>query len=152
MSAWSIGADRAEVQKMGRGGDSTSEIIGRVARWIPGDILVLYAGAINSVSAEPAPPSVRLLVVFFIATPVVVLLGAFAKHKVARFDFAKAALAMLAFAIWSLSIPRSGWHQWSLVSDNPAWVTIVSVLGGLMFGLLASGIERTYSTGEYDQT
>jgi hypothetical protein len=137
---------------MGPGEDSRSDIIGRVARWIPGDILVLYAGAINWVSPEPASPSVRLLVVFFIATPVVVLLGAFAKHKVAGFDLVKAALAMLAFAIWSLSIPRSGWHQWALVSDNPGWVTIASALGGLMFGLLASGIERTYGTGEFNQT
>jgi hypothetical protein len=150
MSAWSIGADRVRAQKLS-GKDAAIEMLGRVARWIPGDILVLFAGAINWVSAEPAHPSVRLLVVFLVATPVVVVLGAFAKQDVVGFDFVKAALATLAFAIWSLSIPRSGWQEWRVVSENPGWVTTVSALGGLMFGLLASGIERKYGSGEYEQ-
>jgi hypothetical protein len=150
MSAWSIGADPVRVQKLNQDRDAASETIGRVTRWIPGDILVLFAGAINWVSAEPEHPSVKLLVLFFLATPVVVLLGAFAKRKLVGFDYVKAALAMLAFAIWSLSIPRSGWHQWPLVNDNPGWVTTASALVGLIFGLLASGVERTYA-GEYNQ-
>src|SRR5216684_6922962 len=99
MSAWSIGADRVRAQKLS-GKDAAIEMLGRVARWIPGDILVLFAGAINWVSAEPAHPSVRLLVAFLVATPVVVVLGAFAKQDVVGFDFVKAALATLAFAIW----------------------------------------------------
>jgi len=89
--------------------------------------------------------------VFLVATPVVVVLGAFAKQDVVGFDFVKAGLATLAFAIWSLSIPRSGWQEWRVVSENPGWVTTVSALGGLMFGLLASGIERKYGSGEYEQ-
>jgi membrane associated rhomboid family serine protease len=113
------------------------------------DIVVLFAAAISWVSAEPAHPSVVLLVVLVIATPTVVLLAVFAKQDFVAFDFVKAALATLAFVIWSLSVPRSGWQQWHVVSEHPGWVAAASSLGGLMFGLLASGIERKYGSGEY---
>ncbi len=149
MSAWNIGAEQVRAVKLGDKG-AASEIIGRVVLWIPGDILALYAGAVNWVSAEPSHPSVRLLQVFLAATPIVVILSAFAKRDLGKFDFVKALLASLAFAIWSLSIPRSGWQQWHVVNQNPGWVTAASALGGLIFGLLATGIERRYGSGEYN--
>ena len=148
MSAWSLGADRGAVVRLS-GEDRTKEIIGRVVRWIPGDMVVLYAGAINWVSAEPKLPSLPLLLVFIAATPVVVILGAFATRSVRRFDFVKAVLAVIAFGIWSVSVPRSGWQQFDVVRENPGWVTALSALGGLMFGLLASGMEREYGSGDY---
>src|SRR5215470_2563992 len=98
MSAWSLGADRVRAKDLSND-EATSEIIGRMTRWIPGDILVLFAGAINWISAEPAAPSVPLLLVFLAATPIVVVLAAFSKHDLAKFDLTKAVLATLAFAI-----------------------------------------------------
>lgn len=148
MSAWTIGAERVPAAKLGDKSAAT-EIIGKLARWIPGDILVLFAGAVNWVSTEPSHPSVPLLVVFWAATPCVVILSAWAKHDLKKIDSVKAFLATIAFGIWSLSIPRSGWQNWDLVSKNPGWVTGISALGGLMFGLLASGIERKFA-GEFD--
>lgn len=150
MSAWSIGADQVRAVKLSKK-EGATEILDRIVRWIPGDIVVLFAAAISSISAEPKHPSVQLLVVFLVVTPIVVVLGAFAKRKLVGFDFVKAGLATLAFAIWSLSVPRSGWQQWHMVSDNPGWVTAVSALGGLVFGLFASGIERRYGVGDYTE-
>ena len=147
MSAWGLGAIPQRPELMGD--KVASEMVGRVVRWIPGDIIVLFAAAINWISAEPARPNMTLLVVFVALTPVVVLLAAFATRGLARFDYVKAVLATLAFAIWSLSVPRSGWHQLDLVAQNPGWVTLASALGGLMFGLFASGIERRFGSGTY---
>jgi hypothetical protein len=129
------------------GDKPASEIVGRMVRWIPGDIVVLFAAAINWVSAEPEKPSMKLLILFIAATPIIVVLAAFASRAVARFDFVKAALAAIAFTIWSLSVPRSGWHELELVAQNPGWVTLVSALGGLAFALFASGIERRFGAG-----
>src|SRR5262245_30767275 len=108
MSAWSVGAIPVRAYLMGD--KPATEIVGRMVRWIPGDIVVLFAAAISWVSAEPAKPSMGLLILFIAATPVVVILGAFASRAVAGFDFVKAVLAAIAFTIWSLSVPRSGWH------------------------------------------
>lgn len=148
MSAWSIGAERVRAGVLGRK-PTAEEFVGRLTRWIPGDVLVLFASAINWVSAEPKPPSRSLLIVFLLATPIVVLLGAYSKRGVVPYDWVNALLATFAFAIWSISIPRSGWQAWPLFSSNPGWVTLASALGGLVFGLIASGIELRYGSGNY---
>jgi NADH:ubiquinone oxidoreductase subunit 6 (subunit J) len=144
MSAWSVGATRSRALLSARKPDA-GEFVSRVIRWIPGDIVVMYAAAIQWVTPEPADPSMNLLLVFMAAAGVMVILGAFATRTVERFDWIKAVLAVFAFGIWSLSVPRSGWQQLAEVADNPGLVTAASALGGVMFGLIADGIERRFS-------
>jgi hypothetical protein len=48
-----------------------------------------------------------------------------------------ALMAVVAFAIWSLAIPDSGWYDWNSVASNPGWVALIAGVGGLVFGAIA---------------
>lgn len=141
MSAWGVGASTSEVRLAT---PDAGSYVGRVVRWIPGDVVALYGAAILWVTPEPLAPSLALWWWFVAAAPVVTLAGAFATRNLKKFDAVKAALAAVAFAIWSLSVPRSGWQQLGAIAANPGWVIAASALGGVIFGLVASGIERKF--------
>src|SRR3954453_17897765 len=89
-------------------------ILDRVTKWIPGDALALYAAAVTAFASKSgAQPSVALLVVGIVACGALVLLSAFATSgSIATSAWLPAGLASGAFAIWSLSVPFSGWQRW----------------------------------------
>lgn len=127
----------------------------RVTRWIPGDVLALFAAALvvftEAGSGQTIPPgtSVILLVVFLLLTPAVVILGVWADGRPYRKgDFISAGLSILAFAIWSLAIPGTGWERLSLVQDNRQLVVVLAAAAGVVFGLFAAGLDKRLAMTE----
>ena len=58
-----------------------------------------------------------------------------------------AGLACGAFAIWTLSVPFSGWQQIDFVNENQAAVAVIAAVVGLFFGFLADGITKALAKG-----
>jgi hypothetical protein len=120
--------------------------IDNLAKWIPGDSIAVY-GAVVTAWASSHGPSVVLLILGIVFTAVLVILGAFASSgSVPGKTWLAAGLAAVAFTIWSLSIPSSGWQKWHVVNQNQALVAIVAGVLALLFGLVAQGISKKFST------
>ena len=62
-----------------------------------------------------------------------------------RTVWVSSALAAVAFAIWSLSVPMNGWQSITLIATNKGAVAVGAALAGILFGYLAEGItKRTF--------
>ncbi len=165
MSAWRIGlespepaaapATPAEARSAGsaRGGRDPRrrETLASQPSWIgsqvdAGDTLAIYVPGVTAIAASGGKPSVLLLVVMIVATPLFVLGGAFSAGKpVDRVVLTSAGLGTAAFAIWSLSVPLSGWQRWGLIADNDGSVAIGAGIVGVLFGQLADGIVKRFT-------
>lgn len=139
MSVWQLGSERTDAPTL-----MSSDIqsyIANVTKWIPGDILAIYAAGVNVLKDSPgAHPDLRWLLGMALVTPIIVLLSAWSAGQVRHEHFAKAILALFAFAIWSITIPFSGWQLWDLISQKPGFITVLAGLAGLLFGFFAEGV------------
>jgi hypothetical protein len=143
------GQDPASGGGGGQTGDekATQTVIDRVTKWIPGDVLALYATAVTAFSAGTnASPSVILLIVSIFFAGLVVLGSAFSSNgSITRHVWLPAGLAAGAFAIWSLSVPFSGWQKWHVVHDNQAAVAVVAAAAALLYTFLAEGLSKRFA-------
>jgi hypothetical protein len=122
-------------------GSAFGAIVDRLTKWIPGDTLAIYVPGVTAIAASSGKPSVLLLVVMIVVTPLFVLGAAFsARHSIDRAVLTSAVLAAIAFTIWSLSVPLSGWQKLSWISENDGSVAIGAAILGVLFGQLAEGI------------
>jgi hypothetical protein len=120
--------------------------IDRLTKWIPGDVLALYVAGVTALAAaQGARPSVALLLCFAVVALLWVPASAVPPHGgVPKRTWIPAGLAAVAFCLWTLSVPFSGWQRWSLVSDNQATVAIAAALLGIFFGFFADGVTKRY--------
>lgn len=119
-------------------------VVDKVVKWVPGDILALYAAGV--VAFDVAEPRSWLLIAAVIAAPIFLRLGAFSvggpwggKEKTAAF------LSVPATALWIGSVPGNGWLTIGWIKDHQkpaAWVFLV--LAGI-FSLVADGLTRAKS-------
>ena len=139
MSAWSVGA----VPKAAIHAEDATQPTGlktfvdKVVAWIPGDVLGLYLAAVSAIGV--AKPQLWLLIVAVLLAPAVVLLGAQTLSKAERPNKVplRAVLAAAATAIWTLTVPGSGWQVFSVIADNAPAVAVIAAIAGLLFGLAA---------------
>jgi hypothetical protein len=167
MSTWRVGADVASLPDRARRdlppdfgpptgeptappapeqaeADGVKVVIDRLTKWIPGDVLALYVAAVTAfAAAEGARPSPVLLVVFIVLSAAFVVGSTFAASgEVPQTVILPAILAAVAFTIWTLTVPFSGWQRWSAVSDNQAAVAVVAAVAGALFGFVADGLIK----------
>jgi hypothetical protein len=153
MSAWRVGIEAARSDDpgppaiAGAPGDDASPIqkaIDTLTKWIPGEVVALYVAVVAAATTSADHlPSVLMLVIFIAITPLWSILAGFAdtgeiKSKV----ILPAILAGVAFTIWSLTVPGSGWERWHVIADNQQSVTIIAAIAASLFGLFASGITK----------
>jgi hypothetical protein len=154
MSAWRVGADvtappvaaQRDIPPAGAAANKqkVQTILDQVTKWIPGDAIALYGAAVTAWASSHGP-SVILLVIAVVGTGVIVILSAFANGTdIPKKTYLAAGLAAAAFAIWSLSIPGSGWQKWHVVNENQALVAVVAAVLALLFGYLAEGLTKRY--------
>jgi hypothetical protein len=139
MSAWGIGR-RQGGESLDAGPDDAKAFVDRVVQWIPADVVAIYTVGITTLrtqSPDPNPSPLWLGLAAILAFGIVLLSAQRTRKEVVRRDYLLAFMAVIAFAIWSLAIPDSGWYDWHLVADNPGWVALIAALGGLVFGALA---------------
>jgi hypothetical protein len=119
----------------------------RVVKWVPGDVLALYAAGVTAIG----DPRVWWLVFGILFAPALVVLVPFASSgnvTPIKATCVRALLATIATIIWTLTIPASGWQRWDLVRENPVAVSVVAAALGLVFGLVAEGVSRRLRSDE----
>lgn len=140
MSAWSIGATSrpAAVAELSAGNSALKPLIDKLVAWIPGDVVMLYIAAVSAIGIRN--PSTILLLIAIAFAPLVVWLGnrSLASDKRLLHIKRRAALAAAATAIWTLTVPGSGWQDIELIADNAKIVAVAAAALGLLFGLLAN--------------
>jgi hypothetical protein len=138
MSAWAVGRQSGSASLAG--GNDFKAFVDRVVQWIPADVVAIYTVGITGLRTQepdPNPSPLWLYVSGGLAFVLVVLAAQRTRKKITRRDLVLAVMAVIAFAIWSLAIPDSGWYDWQVVSDNPGWVALFAAVGGLVFGAVA---------------
>jgi hypothetical protein len=50
---------------------------------------------------------------------------------------------VVAFLIWSLTVPANGWFELEAVAEATGWVALIATLAGRFFGILAERIAPT---------
>lgn len=144
MSVWRIGAGTDGIAVAREAGNSLKRYIDKITVWIPGDVVVIYVAGVTAILSQSTEPNVLWLVVMAVVTLVYVPFAAWVTRKqITGAVWGRAILAVVAFLIWSLTVPASGWHQLEAVAKNPGWVALIATLVGLFFGVLAERIAPT---------
>lgn len=169
MGAWSLGRDvaRLEIEPMGAGVAETAppatitsveeaeskmkDFAGKVLQWIPGELVVFY-GALTTIIVQNESDTaadtgmVLLTVAAVLLAPAIVALGTFSNTSepgwFTRRVALRCGLATIAFAIWSLTIPNSGWNHIDWIADNPAPTAAIAGFLGLLFSMFATGADK----------
>lgn len=134
--------------------DKLAEYAGKVLPWIPGEVVVLY-GALITLFVQNKPEdvgdtsSVVLTIGGALFAGGFVLLAAFANTSDASWRskplLGRAGLATVAFAIWSLTVPNSGWNTINCIAENPVETAAIAGVVGLIFSFVATGIDNRLS-------
>jgi hypothetical protein len=157
LSTYRIGVSAADpeatvmtVRERGDGGQSQPflGVFDKLTKWIPSDTLAIYVPGVTLLGASRVSPSILFLIVMIVVTPLFTLGFAFSTGEpLTRTVWVSAALAAVAFAIWSLSVPMNGWQSITLIATNKGAVAVGAALAGILFGYLAEGItKRTFSS------
>jgi len=139
---------RSEDGVPGEPKNAVSNAIDTVAKWIPGDVLALYVAGVTIVGQ----PSVSLLIAFVVVTPLYFIAIAYSKSEQLTFrgTVVPALLAMGAAAIWSMTVPSSGWQRSVFIKDNSAVVAVIAAFLALLFGRFADGVVRRLNVSVND--
>lgn len=145
MAIWTLGRVPAGEVVVEAQSSTLEKFVGKVLKWVPADLAVIYTGFIKALVDSPDDdPNVRLTVVFIVLAPIAVLLVSFSsgdRGVKGRALAARVVLAAPALAIWSGTVPNSGWDQIEWVAENPAWTVGIAAVAGFFFSLIADGIE-----------
>lgn len=139
VSAWSVGRRSGAASLAGASNDIKA-FVDRVVQWIPGDVIAVYTVGITTLRTQdpdPNPSPLWLIIAAGMAFILVLLAAWRTRHKLRFRDLVLAIVAVIAFGIWSLAIPDSGWYDWSKVADNPGWVALIAAVAGVLFGAVA---------------
>lgn len=127
------------------------DFAGKVLQWIPGEVIAFY-GAITTIIVQNEKESIGnlgsilLTAAGVLLSAAFVLLAAFSntseKGWLTKRVKLRSGLAAIAFVIWSLTIPSSGWNQIDWIAKHPAPTAAIAGLLGLVFSLFATGADK----------
>ncbi len=144
MSMWQIARDTADGDVFVPEADTNNglrEYTDRILKWIPGDVLALYATGVTTIGK----PSWWWLIVAILLSPAMLVLVPFTTtgHLVlSRPVTTNALLGFGATLIWTLTIPNSGWQNINGISRNAPTVALVVAVLGLLFSVIAEGFSQ----------
>jgi molecular chaperone DnaK (HSP70) len=119
--------------------------VGKVLTWIPADAVVVYTAAVKALVDDPDDdPHWWLAGVCAGIAVILVVIGRLSKGFRGALTWKLAVhvvLVVIAFAIWSPTVPDSGWDEFGFIADNPGWTIVVCALAGLLFAALADQIK-----------
>jgi hypothetical protein len=148
MSMWQIARESSDGELFVPEADTDtglSEYTDRILKWIPGDVLALYATGVTTIGK----PSWWWLIVAIVLSPALVLLVPFTSSghlDLSRPVTTNAALGLVATLLWTLTIPNSGWQNIAGVSKNASTVALVVAVVGLLFSAVAEGFSQRAKT------
>src|ERR671910_2077992 len=127
MSAWRIGAGTDTVADALETGNNLKRYIDKITLWIPGDVVVIYVAGVTALLTQSNEPNVVWLVVMAVVTLMYVPFAAWvARRQITGAVWQRALLAVVAFLIWSLTVPESGWYELEAVATRSGWVALIA--------------------------
>lgn len=145
MSVWALARVPPKRAIVEADDSDLAKFVGRVLKWIPADLAVLYTAFIKALVDSPKDdPNIWLTVIFTLLAPITLVLLALNSTNGARGKVlaVRAVLSVPAFVIWSLTVPNSGWDQIERIANHPAWVAGLAGLAGFLFSQIAELIEN----------
>jgi hypothetical protein len=146
MAAWTLARVPADQSVVEPGSSQAEKFVGKVLKWVPADLVVIYTGLIKAVVDDANDTSNYWVTAgFVVAAPVTVLLLAFASGPRGIGGsklWVRAILSMPAAAIWSATVPNSGWDEIQWVTQHLALTAGLAGAAGFFFSLIADGIEQ----------
>ena len=149
MSALRIGREAAgpDYRLFASGEPEWKKFVDRITKYIPGDAIAGYTAIITLFSSTKGvpDPQLRWAVIFLLGvTPGLVVLGYLLapNHKSLSAIVPDLVLGILAFAMWSVTVPGNGWLDWSVVGDNPKQVAGIGIVVGIFMPLVAKLLGR----------
>lgn len=147
---------RSEAEKAGEPApqeakETLADMAGKLLTWIPGEVIALY-GALLTIAMQNNPEklgsdlSIALTVLGVIVAGGFVLLAAYSNTTDESWQSKRikwrAGLASVAFAIWSLTVPNSGWNEINWIAENPGLVAGIAGFLGIAFSFFATGKDN----------
>ncbi len=87
-----------------------------------------------------------LTVICAVATPLVVVGAAFNNSADDTWRSTRtlwrAGVSLVAFAVWSITIPTSGWNKIDWFAEDPARTAVIVGIAGFAINLIASGVDK----------
>jgi hypothetical protein len=144
MSAWRIGAGTDDSADTREAAGNLKHYVDKMTMWIPGDVVLIYVAGVTALFAQGNESSVVWLVVMAVVTLVYVPIAAWvARKQITGGVWGRALLTVVAFLIWSLTVPANGWLELDAIAEEPGWVALVAALAGVSFGLVAERLAPT---------
>lgn len=149
MTAFAVGRRVGELQV--QAGDNPGlTYVGRLLHWIPTDAVGAYTAAVTVLVDDETDKSNPWLVVAGGAVALILLLlGAGSKGSTYDWNYKlipRAAIVVLAFGIWSVTVPDSGWQEVEWVDKHPGWTVAIAALLGLVLAAFADRIKPWLDT------
>jgi len=117
-------ADPPAAEEAAAGNSQLKPLIDKLVAWIPGDVVMLYIAAVSAIGIKN--PSTILLIIAVAFAPLIVWLGNRSLDPTKRLGYIKrrTALAAVATAIWTLTVPGSGWQAVDFIANNANVVAV----------------------------
>lgn len=126
----------------------TLKMIGKLLDWIPAEVVVLYGVAL-SLLAQTGNRTALILTIIGLPISALFVFGsawATAKSKWwSKQTKGRMFLAPVAFVIWSLTVPGSGWDEIGWIKDNPEWTAAIALGLAAVFSIIALGLDNRWS-------
>ncbi|HNI35543.1 MAG TPA: hypothetical protein PLV93_09090 [Microthrixaceae bacterium] len=149
MSALRIGREAAGPEYRLTAADEPEwkKFVDRLTKYIPGDAIVGYTAIITLFSSADGVPDPQLswaLVFLLGVTPGLVIIGFLLapNHGGLGAIVPDVILGMIAFAVWSVTVPGNGWLDWTVVANNPKQVAGIGIVVGIFMPLVARLMGR----------
>jgi hypothetical protein len=151
MGAWQLGVDAARRQRGLILGDDPQNalltIVGRVLKWVPADIVVMFGSGVALYVAANDAASWWLIPAFAGVAPALVTLTAFSGRDPTRAWWTKmvafrTGAAPLASLLWMFTVPDTPWTHVKWVGQHDKPTIIIAAVIGALFSLIAEGLER----------
>lgn len=123
------------------------KFVDRITKYIPGDAIAGYTAIITLFSSTDGVPDPQLgwaLIFLLGVTPGLVIFGYLLapNHNGLSAIVPDLVLGIIAFAVWSVTVPGNGWLDWSVVGDNPKQVASIGIVVGIFMPLVAKLLGR----------
>jgi len=118
-----------------------------LTKWIPTEILAIYVPGIALLAGpqQDNNPSLGFTLFVLVFVPIFVVIGAYVTDRLGTRTIVACLLAIVAFVLWSLTVPLNGWLAIDWVADRyDVWVPIVAAVFALA---LAPVFEKISTPG-----
>ena len=148
MSAWRVGTEAADEQFRSHRAQQPAykEFADRLIKYIPGDAIAGYTAAITIflLNDGTPDPQIWLALGFVAVTVALVVLGWLTTPGRSGLGemLPDLALAVVAFVVWSLTVPGNGWTEWNAIGDNPEAAAVAGIFAGILIAPVAKALGR----------